>query len=155
VISLRNNKRATRQRSQSPGRQPGPRSGSRRHPRANARSASVLRRDFAIVAVIGAILMMVHVFEYASVARMGYERAHLRADERRISRENSNLRAEREILERPQRIDELASSRKMVQRNDADFIALAPVADQPAAQARPMLAGFLPEWMTNLVNGKR
>ncbi|HEY3414697.1 MAG TPA: hypothetical protein VGM51_16790 [Armatimonadota bacterium] len=131
------------------------RAGTRRHPRTNARSLVVLRRDLIIVASIACTLLMVHVFQYACVAKAGYERARLRAEIHTLAQENSNLRADVEILERPQRIDHLARQRGMIQRTDADFVALAPLPQKPANPDRPMIAGFLPEWLNKLVSHKR
>lgn len=147
--------RTTRKRNLSAAPQPVGRSGSRRHPRTNSRSVAVLKRDMAIIAVMVATLLMVHVFEYACVARAGYERATLRAQIRTLEQQNSNLRADVEVLERPQRIDTLARQRGMMQRSDADYIALAPLPSKPSDARRPMMAGFLPEWLNKLVNRKR
>lgn len=108
-----------------------------------------------IVAAIGSVLLMLHVFEYSAVARAGYARALLRTDIRSLEQQNSNLRADVEILERPQRIDAIARNRGMIQRNDADFIALAPLPPKPREQDHRMIAGFMPEWLNKLLEPKR
>lgn len=97
---------------------------------------------------------MAYVFQYAFVARAAYEHSRLRAEIHTLEQENSNLRADVEILERPQRIDHLARQRGMVQRTDADFIALAPMPEKPENADRPMVAGFLPEWLNKLISHK-
>jgi cell division protein FtsL len=155
VILLRNDRRTTRKRIPASSPQPVGKAGGRRHPRTNSRSTRVLKRDLGIVAVVGSLLLMVYVFQYACVARAGYERAHLRSELRLLDQENSNLRAGVEVLERPQRIDHLARQRGMVQRSDADYVALAPLPANPPGKNRPMIAGFLPEWLNKLVQSKR
>lgn len=155
MISSRSKRRTTKLRSHHSGSQGGPRGGSRRYPRTNSRATHVLKRDLAIVAAIGSLLSMLYVFEYAAVARAGYERAALRTEIRGLQARNSNLRADVEILERPQRIDAIARKLGMVQRSDADFIALAPLPVKPREKDHRMIAGFLPEWLNKLLEPKR
>jgi hypothetical protein len=43
----------------------------------------------------------------------------------------------------------------MVQRNDADYIALAPLPPKQRERDHRMIAGFLPEWLNKLFEHKR
>ena len=155
MIAPRIRRRITTERAQVKMSQPPGRTGSRRHARTNTRPVALLRRDFIIVASIACTLLMGYVFQYAFVARAGYERARLRAEIHTLEQENSNLRADVEVLERPQRIDHLARQRGMVQRTDADYVALAPMPEKPVNADRPMIAGFMPEWLNKLISHKR
>jgi hypothetical protein len=95
------------------------------------------------------LCLTAYIGEYASLAKAGHESARLHAELRRARQENSNLHARVEVLERPERIDHLARAMNMEQRNDADYATLAPKpAPAPKAPERPMLAGFLPDFLT-------
>jgi len=127
--------------------------------RRRARTASVSSRSLqrAGVAAAGtlALLLTAYIGEYASVAKASRERAALRRELHRAMQENSNLHAQVQILERPQRIDDVARKMGMEQRSDADYIALAPLPAEPAQESnKPILAGFLPERWANLFGEK-
>jgi cell division protein FtsL len=122
----------------------------RRRARTSTVSSRSLRRATIAFAIAATLCLTAYIGEYASVARASQRRAELRSELYREQQINSNLRAEVEVLERPARIDAIARAMKMEQRNDADFVALAPLPPKPAAQQRPILAGFLPEGLQRL-----
>lgn len=132
-----------------------------RTPRRRARTSTVssrsLKRAGTAVAVAAALLLTTYIGEYASVAKASHKRAELRSELRRAEQENTNLHAQVQILERPQRIDDVARKIGMEQRIEADYVALAPLPPPAAdpAKTKPILAGFLPERWTNLFGDSR
>lgn len=132
-----------------------------RSPRRRARTSTVstrsLSRAGAAVAIAATLLLTAYIGEFASISIAGRKGSALRAELRRAKQENTNLHAQAQILERPQRIDQLARQLGMEQRSAADYVALAPLPPPPVEPERtkPILAGFLPERWTGLLGDKR
>lgn len=130
-------------------------------PRRRARTATVsngsIKRAMAAVAAASALLLAVYIGEYASVAKTNRQKSAVRVELRRARQENSNLRAQVKILERPARIDDVARKIGMEQRVEAEYVALAPLPPptDETKEAKPILAGFLPEGWTNLLARSR
>jgi hypothetical protein len=116
-------------------------------------SARSLQRAGLAVAAAATLCLTAYIGEYASLAKASHEAARLHSQLREAQQQNSNLHAQVEILERPERIDHLARGMNMEQRNDADYARLAPLPPPaPKVRNRPMLAGFVPEFLTRRVN---
>lgn len=123
----------------------------RRRSRTPAPTSGSLRRAGLAVAVASTLLLLAYIAEYATVARTANLRSSLRRDLYHERQEKSNLQANVAILERPSRIDYLARTMQMEQRNDADFVHLAPLpAPKVEPAQRPVLASILPaHWFKN------
>lgn len=102
------------------------------------------------------LLLGRYIGEYVSVYQASRARGELRAQLHRAQQENSNLRAQVQILQRPERIDDVARRMGMEQRVQAHYVALAPPPAAPAEEKNtPVLAGLLPEPLMRLFKGRR
>jgi ribosomal protein L15E len=104
------------------------------------------------LSVLGSLVLLGYIAEYAMAARFSYQRAAMRRELYHLRQETSNLRARVATLERPSRIDALARAMGMKQRNHAVFVTLAPrpAETDRSAPVRPTIAGFLPDGLLDL-----
>ena len=122
----------------------------RRRARTPSPSSGRLRFGMNFFAVLGTLFLFLYVGEYAMIARFNHQRTDLRRELYRMNQENTNLKAQVISLERPSRIVNLARSMGMIERNEADFVSLAPQPQMPVAPRQPRtLASFLPEGWFN------